>query len=56
MNTLNMTSMTATGGGWEMGASMGFHGLVWLAVFLAIGTAGWLIARTAGHALVSRRK
>ncbi len=56
MNTLNMTSMTATGGGWEMGAGMGFHGLIWLILLLATGTVIWLLARAAGHALVSRRK
>ncbi len=56
MNTLNMTSMTATGGGWEMGAGMGFHGLAWLIILLAAGSVVWLVARTAGHALISRHK
>ncbi len=56
MNTLNMTSMTATGGGWEMGAGMGFHGLIWLTLLLAAGTVVWILARTAGRVLVNRHK
>ena len=56
MNTLNMTSMTGTGGGWEMGAGMGFHGLTWLILLLATGAAIWLLARTVGYVLVNRRK
>ncbi len=56
MNTLNMTSMAATGGGWEMGAGMGFHSLVWLILLLAAGSVVWLLARTVGHAVINRRQ
>ena len=56
MNTLNRTSMTGAGGGWEMGAGMGFHGLTWLILLLATGAAIWLLARTVGYVLVNRRK
>ncbi len=52
MNTLNTASMTATGGGWEMGAGMGFHGLAWLILLLAAGSVVWILARTAGNAVI----
>ncbi len=56
MNTLNMASMAATGGGWQMGIGMGFHGLIWLTILLAIGTVVWLFARAVGRAVINRHQ